>query len=435
MTSNGYRDTQVSLHRRFSVEANATPLLSSREEQSLTRRIETARRRLLAALAVWPGCVPRLLAACGQSQSKICVVIGVQDANPPADETALTALIAQRIAALDAASVRYLDSLAVAGWVDAETGRRRRRVAALLSSLRVHPHWLAQLVAHTYDEGPPAFDMPVASVRDCIAAAHATLLEEKQRMVRANLRLVIAMARRYHNSHVAPADLIQEGNLGLLRAVEKFDYRRGCKFSTYAIWWIQRAIVLEITMQRSILSVPAYALQAAQRMVRRSAERRAQGDPAGRFEELAATEVMTHADLRAAQRACLPAVPLHGDVDDERAPINILEDESQDDPCELLQQLEMRQGIHRALSRLPARHADILRLRYGIGSNEPHTLDAIGRQFGLSRERIRQIEQQALAQLRTSSQRCVLGALLGTQREGLTPRPQIPDSAMTDVRP
>jgi len=318
--------------------------------------------------------------------------------------------------------VGYLDSLAAAGWADAETHRRRRRVAALLSSLRVHHHWLAQLVAHTHVEGAPAYEMPCAGVRARIVAAYATVLQEKQRMVRANLRLVIAMARRYRNSNVAQADLIQEGNLGLLRAVEKFDYRRGCKFSTYAIWWIQRAIVLEITMQRSVLSVPAYALQAAQRMQRRSAERRSQGDPTGRFEELAATEVMTHADLRAAQRACLPAVPLHGDVDDERAPINILQDDGQADPCELLQQMEMRQGIHRALSRLPSRHADILRLRYGIGSDEPHTLDAIGRQFGLSRERIRQIEQQALEQLRRPLQRAPLVPLLDGQIDTLRTR-------------
>lgn len=412
MTSNGYRDTPVSLHRRFSIEANATPLLSNQQEQRLTRRIETARRRLLAALATWPDCVPRLLAANAQPQGKITVVTGVHDADPLLEEAACAALIAQRLTALAGAAQAYRDSLANMGWCNSETRDRRRRVAALLASLRVHPHWLAQLARQACAARVLAFNLPWGAARARIAASYATLLQEKQCMVRANLRLVIAMARRYRNSHVAQADLIQEGNLGLLRAVEKFDYRRGCKFSTYAIWWIQRAIVLEITMQRSVLSVPAYALQAAQRVQRRATDLRWQNNAPVCFEDLAAGEAMSRADLRAAQRACLPALSLHGDADDERAPINTLEDDGQADPCELLLQRELRERVHGALSRLPARHADILRLRYGIGSATPHTLDAIGQHFGLSRERIRQIEQQALAQLRLAAQRGPLTELM-----------------------
>lgn len=435
MTNNGYRDTPVALHRRFSIEANATPLLSCREEQCLTRRIETARRRLLAALATWPDCVPQLLAASAQPQGKIAVIIGVHDADPLLDEAACATLIAQRLSTLALASQGYRDALANAGWCNPETRECRRRVASLLASLRVHPHWLAHLVRQACAARPFAFNLPWVAARARIAASYATLLQEKQRMVRANLRLVIAMARRYRNSHVPQADLIQEGNLGLLRAVEKFDYRRGCKFSTYAIWWIQRAIVLEITMQRSVLSVPAYALQAAQRMQRRAADQRWQNDTPGRFEDLAAGEAMSHADLRAAQRACLPAVSLHGEADDERAPINTLEDNGQTDPCELLQQMELRERIHAALSRLPARHAEILRLRYGIGSAAPHTLDAIGQQFGLSRERIRQIEQQALSQLRDAAQRGPLTELLDRRPQRLPPPAPILEPASLEIRP
>ncbi len=352
MTTNNYRDTCITLHRRFIVEANATPLLSAAQERRLAQRIDTARRRLLAALAVWPSCIPRLLddyALAGDAvRLRERIIVGIQDSRlGTPGMVASAARIAAQLAQLGAAHRLYLDSLSVNGWEHARTRRQRRAVAAQLCTLRLHDSCLRRLLALPDTDPPPAFDLPCAAVRARITALRRALDAEKQRMVKANLRLVASIARRYRYCEVAQVDLIQEGNIGLLRAVEKFDYRRGFKFSTYAIWWIQRAMVLAITLQRSTLSVPAYALQAAHRAQRRTAQELLLGEHPPSFDELASAESMTATDLRAAYAACLPTVPLHGESDDETAPINILHDSRQPDPADILMQSQLRQHAAR----------------------------------------------------------------------------------------
>ncbi|MHB8474215.1 MAG: sigma-70 family RNA polymerase sigma factor [Gammaproteobacteria bacterium] len=417
MTNNNSRDTCITLHRRFTIEACATPLLTAAQERRLAQRIDSARCRLLAALAAWPSCVPKLLddyALAGDTvRQRERIIVGFQNYHPdvPADSAATTARIAAQLTELDVAHRRYLDSLTANGWEHAQTRRQRNAVATLLSALRVHDGFLRCLLALP-DADPSDLGLPCAIVRTRIAAARRALDDEKQRMVTANLRLVASIARRYRYSAVAQEDLIQEGNTGLLRAVEKFDYQRGCKFSTYAIWWIQRAMVLAITLQRSTLSVPVYALRAAHRAQRLTAQLLLLGEPVPSIDDLANTESMTASDLRAAYVACLPAVPLHGEADEATAPIHTLQASQQSDPADILMQTEMQQQLQAALTKLPARQAYVLRLRYGIGVDEPHTLDAIGQQLGLSRERIRQIEVQALDCLRTHAHRTHLAHLL-----------------------
>ncbi len=411
------RDNGITLYRRFLLEANATPLLSAAQERRLARRIETARRRLLAALAVWPNCIPRLIddyaAAGATARQRQRIIIGIQDTRLEIPGLATsTARITAQLAQLDQAHRQYLDSLDANGWEHAQTRLRRRAVAAQLCTLRLHESCLRRLLALADADPPAQLDLPYAAVRARITAARRALELQKQRMVTANLRLVASIARRYRYCAVAQVDLIQEGNIGLLRAVEKFDYRRGFKFSTYALWWIQRAMVLAITLQRSALSVPAYALQAAHRAQRHTAQQLLLGESAPSMDVLATRESMAATDLRAAFAACLPTVSLHGETGDETAPINTLHDSLQPDPAAILMQSDLRQQLHDVLAKLPPRQALVLRLRYGIGVEEPHTLDAIGRQLGLSRERIRQIEEQALNRLRTDAHRTPLAHLL-----------------------
>lgn len=426
MTTNNSRDIGISLQRRFIIEANATPLLSAAQEQRLARRIETARRSLLAALAVWPSGVPRLLddyaAACGTVRERERIVAGIQDDCAPggAGLIASASRIAAQLTQLDATHRRYRNSLVTLGWRHAQTQQARHEAAAQLCGLRLHDNYLRLLLSLVDTDPPAASDFPSVDQRARIVQARRVLDEHKRCMVNANLRLVVSIARRYRSCDVAPVDLIQEGNIGLLRAVEKFDYRRGFKFSTYAIWWIQRAMVLAITLQRSTLSVPAYALQAVRRAQRRTAQCVLAGERAPSIDELASFETMTAPDLRAAYAACLPAVALYGETDDDTAPIHTLHDSQQNDPADILMASQLRQQLHSILARLPARQAHVLRLRYGIGVDEPHTLDAIGQQLGLSRERIRQIEQQALDRLRGAAHRAHLAALLdaGAWRPG-----------------
>lgn len=428
MTTNNSRDTRITLYRRFIVEANATPLLGAVQERRLAQRIDTARRRLLAALAVWPSCIPTLLddyALAGDAvRLRERIIVGIQDSRPDTPGmVASAARIAAQLAQLNATHRLYLDSLTANGWEHALTHRQRQTLATQLCALRLHDSCLRRLLALLETDPPATLDLPCAAVRARITALRCALDAEKQRMVKANLRLVASIARRYRYCEVAQVDLIQEGNIGLLRAVEKFDYRRGFKFSTYAIWWIQRAIVLAITLQRSTLSVPAYALQAAHRAQRRTAQGMLMDKHAPSFDDLASAESMTATDLRAAYAACLPTVSLHGEADDETAPINTLHDSRQPDPADMVMQSQLRQQLHGVLAKLPARQAHVLRLRYGIGVDEPHTLDAIGQQLGLSRERIRQIEEQALNKLRSDAYRANLAQLLDMRREWRPPLP------------
>ena len=436
MTTNNTRETCITLHRRFIVEANATPLLSAAQERLLARRIDTARRDLLAALAVWPSCIPRLLddytAARDTVRRRERIIVGIQDAGLDTSDGLVASMerITAQLAPLSEAHRLYLDSLIANGWEHARTRLRRRAVAAQLCTFRLHDSFLRRLLALPDTDPPAALNLPSAVLRTRIAHARCGLDGEKQRMVNANLRLVASIARRYRYCEVAQVDLIQEGNIGLLRAVEKFDHRRGCKFSTYAVWWIQRAMVLAITLQRSTLSVPAYALQAAHRAQRHTAQQLLLGEPAPSFDELATVEAMTATDLRAAYAACLPTVSLHGEAGDETAPIHTLHDNQQHDPADILMQSQLRQQMHTVLAKLPARQAHVLRLRFGIGVDEPHTLDAIGQQLGLSRERIRQIELQALNQLRTDVHRTQLAPLLDAScdwRPRRTPDPPLRD--------
>ena len=427
--TNNTRDTCITLYRRFIVEANATPLLSAAQERRLAQRIDTARRRLLAALAVWPSCIPKLLDDYASARATVRqrerIIVGIQDARlDTPGMVASTVRIDSQLAQLNVAHRLYLNSLAANGWEHAQTRRYRRAAAAQLCTLRLHDSCLRRLLALPDTDPPADLNLPCATVRARIAAARRDLDGEKQRMVKANLRLVASIARRYRYCEVAQVDLIQEGNIGLLRAVEKFDCRRGFKFSTYAMWWIQRAMVLAITLQRSTLSVPAYALQAAHRAQQRTARQLLQGEPAPSFDDLATVESISAMDLRAAYAACLPTVSLHGEPGDETAPIHTLHDSRQPDPADILMQSDLRQQLHVVLAKLPSRQAHVLRLRYGIGVDEPHTLDAIGQQLGLSRERIRQIEQQALDRLRTDAHRSHLAHLLdrpGDWRAPLTP--------------
>lgn len=431
MTTNNSRETCITLHRRFIVEASATPLLTAAQERRLAQRIETARRGLLAALAVWPSCIPELLDDYTQARDAVRrrerIIVGLQDA--AGGLVASTARVTAQLTQLDVAHRLYLDRLTANGWGHAQTRLQRKAVAAQMCTLRLHDSCLRRLLTLTDTDPPERPEVPFTAIRARIAAARQTLDSEKQSMVNANLRLVVSVARRYRYCEVAQVDLIQEGNIGLLRAVEKFDYRRGYKFSTYAVWWIQRAMVLAITLQRSALSVPAYALQAAHRAQRRTAQYLRQGKPAPNIDELAIIEAMTATDLRAAYAACLPTMTLHGDESDDAASIHTAHDNRQSDPAEIVMQSELRQQLHNVLAKLPTRQAHVLRLRYGIGVDEPHTLDAIGQQLGLSRERIRQIEQQALGKLRTDAHRTQLAYLLDAPCDW---RPLPSDSPLRD---
>jgi RNA polymerase primary sigma factor len=431
-------------------QMGAADWLTRDEEITLAKRIEDAQEELLLGLVRIPSVAGRIAQwarACADGQLRLSELIegGTSEetaSSSDADDTTWSDAAAEK--AQDAAVANEdlmvrLEGLAKLGEEIATLGKKRsaalakgrdvgkptqtklRKLAAALgtelAALRVNPDRVAELL-ETLDaaRGPSKTSalalqagMPVTDLRKSLTEidrARRTIRTAREQMVKAHLRLVVSIARKYRRgSSLDLLDLIQEGNMGLMHAVEKYNYRRGVKIATYAVWWIRQSIARAIADQGRTIRIPVHMTETANKVLR---EQRKLQQMEGRTPSTG--EIATRTGIpvaRVEQVLSMVREPTSLDLpvgeDGDTTLGDLIEAPNAIDPQAAVEASSLQELVGEALSALTPREQHILRMRFGIGGATDHTLEEIGQMFGVTRERIRQIEAKALEKLRHPS--------------------------------
>jgi RNA polymerase primary sigma factor len=288
-------------------------------------------------------------------------------------------------------------------WLDKHI-RAKRKHSAALARLREEIE-KQQKKLQALEERVHLSIAEVKEINREVAVGEAKARRAKKEMVEANLRLVISIAKKYTNRGLQFLDLIQEGNIGLMKAVDKFEYRRGYKFSTYATWWIRQAITRSIADQARTIRIPVHMIETINKLNRISRQMLQEMGREPTPEELAVRMEMPEDKVRRVLKIAKEPISMETPIgDDEDSHLgDFIEDTSVDSPIDSATMESLRETTHAVLAGLTPREAKVLRMRFGIDMNTDHTLEEVGKQFDVTRERIRQIEAKALRKLRHPS--------------------------------